>query len=290
VASITIRSEGLSAEISPLGAELQTLRGSAGRDFLHDGASFWSGRAPILFPIVGAIRDNSHVVDGHAYDLPKHGFARSSVFAVVETASERALFRLEESEASRAQYPYRFRLDVSFAVSGAKLTHSAVVTNTDVQPIPVAFGFHPAFCWPLPDAGAKTGHAIDFAENEPEPIVRIDAQGLVARELPTAVTGNRLVLADDLFDEDALLFLNLRSRSLRFGPASGGSPSLKIDFEAMPHLGVWTKPGGAPFLCIEPWQGHASPVDFTGPLTEKPGSLSLAPGETKLFEMSVELI
>jgi galactose mutarotase-like enzyme len=290
VANITIQSSTLTAEISALGAELQSLTDAAGQNYLHDGSSFWSSRAPLLFPIVGAIKGNRHIMDGAVYKLPKHGFARQSVFEVVETAADRALFRLEDSEASRAQYPFRFRLDVAFAIVGAKLTTSATVTNTDVRPIPVAFGFHPAFRWPLPGAGAKLDQVVDFAMNEPAPITRLDPDGLIARELPSPVVGNRLTPSDDLFDDDALLFLRSQSRSLRLGPARGGSPSLKVDFAGMPHLGIWTKPGGAPFLCIEPWSGHASPADFDGPLSEKPGSINLALGEAKVFQMGVELI
>jgi galactose mutarotase-like enzyme len=287
---IVIRSPLLTAEISPLGAELQSLSDAAGRHYLHDGASFWPSRAPLLFPIVGAIKDNRHEVDGLAYELPKHGFARQSTFDVIEAAGDHALLRLEDSEATRAQYPYRFRLDVAFVLAGARLTTTATITNTDTRPIPVAFGFHPAFRWPLPGAGERLDQVIDFAMNEPAPIVRIDADGLIARELPSPVIGNRLALTDALFDDDALLFLGLQSRSLRFGPGGGGSPSLKVDFDGMPQLGIWTKPGGAPFLCIEPWAGYASPAGFDGPLTEKPGSMTLAPGEVTVFAMSAELI
>jgi galactose mutarotase-like enzyme len=287
---VSLKSAALTAEIAALGAELQSLRDADGRDYLHDGSSFWSGRAPLLFPIVGAIKGDRHVVEGTSYTLPKHGFARHSTFDVVETTPDHALFRLEDSEASRAQYPFRFRLDVEFALAGTKLATMATVFNTDSQPIPVAFGFHPAFKWPLPGAGEKRDQAIDFARDEPEPIARIDAEGLIDREEPSPVQGRRLHLDDSLFDEDALLFLKPSSRSLRYGPASGGSPSLEVAFETMPHLGIWTKPGGAPFLCIEPWSGHASPDSFSGSLMQKPGSLILAPGEARTFAMSVELV
>ncbi len=287
--NITIHSDALSVEIAPLGAELQSIRDTAGRDFLHDGASFWSSRAPLLFPIVGALKNNSHAVDGVACHLPKHGFARRSMFEAVARSAHRALFRLTDSEATRAEYPYKFMLEAEYALTGSKLTMSATVTNTDTKPIPVAFGFHPAFKWPLPGAGSKLDQAIDFAFDEPGLLIRIDADGLIARELPSPVEGRRLRLADGLFEDDALIFLSLKSRSLRFGRASGGSPALKVDFETMPHLGIWTKPG-APYLCIEPWSGYASPAEFSGPLTEKPGSVNLAPKEAKTFTMSAELV
>ena len=289
VTNIIIHSPALSVEIAPMGAELQSIRDMTGRDYLHDGSSYWASRAPLLFPIVGALKDNTHVVDGAAYHLPRHGFARHSLFEAVSTSADRARFRLTDSEATRAEYPYKFMLEAEYALTGAKLTTSVTVTNTDTKPIPVAFGFHPAFRWPLPGAGAKLDQVVDFALDEPGPLTRIDSDGLIARELESPVKGRRLTLADELFEDDALIFLSLNSRSLRFGPANGGSPVLKIDFESMPHLGIWTKPG-APYLCIEPWAGYASPAAFSGPLTEKPGSMNFMPGEAKNFSMSVELV
>jgi len=289
MANITIHSSALRVEIAPLGAELQSIRDGAGRDYLHDGASFWSGRAPLLFPIVGALKEDTHKVDGRAYTLQKHGFARRSLFEVAEASPDRVLFRLTDSDATRDSYPYKFRLNAAFSIAGAKLTMAATVTNSDTQPIPVAFGFHPGFAWPLPGAGARLDQVIDFALDEPGPLTRIGADGLIARELESPVKGRRLALADDLFEGDALIFLNLNSRALRYGPAHGSSPALKIEFEGMPHLGIWTKPG-APFLCIEPWSGYASPNWFSGLLTEKPGSVNLMPGEAKPFVMSVELV
>ncbi len=287
--NITLHSPALSVEIAPMGAELQSIRDTAGRDFLHDGASFWASRAPLLFPIVGALKNNTHVVDGTAYYLPRHGFARQSLFDAVETSADRARFRLTDSEASRAEYPYKFMLEAEYALTGAQLAMSVTVTNTDTKPIPVAFGFHPAFKWPLPGAGAKLDQVVDFAVVEPGPLTRIDSDGLIACELESPVKGRLLTLADELFEDDALIFLSLKSRSLRFGPAKGGSPALEIDFEGMPYLGIWTKPG-APYLCIEPWSGYASPAAFSGPLTEKPGSVNLKPGEAKNFSMSVEVV
>jgi galactose mutarotase-like enzyme len=289
VTNITLHSPALSVEISPTGAELQSIRDRAGRDYLHDGASFWGGRAPLLFPIVGGLKNDSHSVDGAAYHMPRHGFARRSLFEAVEAPADRALFRLADNEATRAEYPYKFMLEASYSLSSAKLTMAATVTNTDAKPVPVAFGFHPAFRWPLPGAGPKLGQVVDFALDEPGALTRLNADGLVARELGSPIKDRRLTLTDALFEHDALIFLGLKSRSLRFGPADGGAPSLKIDFESMPDLGIWTKPG-APFLCIEPWSGYASPAAFSGPLTEKPGSVNLAPGETRAFAMSVELL
>ena len=173
-------------------------------------------------------------------------------------------------EAIRAGYPYEFRHDAAFSLIDAKLTMAVTVTNADRRPIPVAFGFHPAFTWPLPGAGAKLDQVIDFALDEPGPLTRINADGLMARELATPVKGRMLSLTDELFEDDALIFLSLNRRSLGFGPANRVSRPLRIDFESMPHLGIWTKPGG-PFLCIEPWSGYASVALFLDPCRKSQG-------------------
>jgi galactose mutarotase-like enzyme len=287
--AITISSGALSAAIAPLGAELQSIRDAAGREYLHGGSSFWTGRAPLLFPIVGALKDDRHTLDGKVHPMPKHGFARHSLFQVADASPDRALFRLKDSEETRAAYPYKFQLDALYSLAGATLTCAVTVTNADARPLPVAFGFHPAFRWPLPGAGDRSGYEIEFAQDEPGPVSRIDKAGLIAREEPSPVDGRRLAVADGLFEDDALIFLDPRSRSLRFGPAGGGSPALQIEYQGLPQLGIWTKPG-APYLCIEPWAGYASPADYSGPLTAKPGSVNLAPGGAKTFSMSVTLV
>jgi len=134
VTNITIHSPALSVGIAPMGAELKSIRDTAGRDYLHDGSSFWGNRAPLLFPIVGALKDNTHAVEGTAYHLPKHGFARHSLFEAIDTSTDRARFRLTDSEATRAEYPYKFVLEAEYALTGTKLTATVTVTNTDKWP------------------------------------------------------------------------------------------------------------------------------------------------------------
>ena len=289
---VSIASAGLAAEISANGAELMRVRTADGRDLLwHGDSEWWASRAPILFPIVGALKDERYEVDGRAYSLPRHGFARRSRFAVASVAPNAVTFRLEANEATLAAYPYRFRLDVIFSVDGSTLTTTGRVENIDDKPIPVAFGYHPAFLWPLPGAGARAEQVVEFEADEPSPCHRIDKAGLIIfEETVNRIVDRRLALPDDLFDGDALLYLSPNSRSVRFGAANGKGTSLKVDFHGMPHLGIWAKPGGSPFLCIEPWQGYASPADFAGPLTEKPGSVTLAPGAEAAFTMAVSVV
>lgn len=281
---LRIATKTLAAEISPQGAELQSLR-FEGEDLLWNGDdAWWTGRAPLLFPIVGGLKRDRYTHEGADYSLPKHGFARRSTFEVVSHGPQRCHLRLAASAATRAQFPFEFQLDISFAIARDTLAMTAEVGNRGEAPMPVAFGYHPAFLWPLP-GGARAQHRIVFDKDEPAPISRIDSTGLLAREEPTPVRGRELALEDGLFDDDALIFRQPASQSLTYG--APGAPELHIRWENLPHLGIWTKPGGAPFLCIEPWQGYASPAGFSGPLSEKPGSILVAPGESRRFCMDV---
>lgn len=284
---IEIGSGALSAAINPLGAELTHLRDAQGNELMSDGdPAFWTGRAPLLFPVVGALDGDSYRLDGRDYPLPSHGFARRREFALVDCAADRAWFRLSDDEATREVYPFAFALDAEFLIAGATLTTTVSLVNRGDRAMPASFGFHPAFAWPLPYGGARKEHRIVFAHEEPQPLARLEGKliGPVDRETP--VEGDTLWLRDELFEQDALVWTAPQSRSLRYGAPDG--PQLEIGFPDMPTLAVWTKPG-ARFICIEPWQGHADPAGFTGEIWDKPGMLRLEPGERRAFAMSVTL-
>lgn len=285
---VRIATAALSAEISTLGAELQALRDEGGRDLLWDGdAAWWTGRAPILFPIVGAVAEDTIRVGGEAFMLPKHGFARKTEWALVERTETAATFRLEDTATTRAAYPFAFRLDLRFTIEGATLAMTATLTNTGAGELPASFGFHPALRWPLPYGAAKEAHRVTFAAPEPAPVRRIDGAGLMrpAPE-PTPVAGDTLAPDAALFEDDAIIFDRLASRSLHFG--APGTRGLDIAFPDMPELGIWQKPG-APYLCIEPWAGYADSQGYAGELRDKPGILRIPAGSSHCFRMSITL-
>jgi galactose mutarotase-like enzyme len=285
---VTIRSGQLSAEINPVGAELHALRDGDGRDLLWDGdPAVWSGRAPVLFPVIGVVNGGVIHVDGHAYPMAKHGFARRRTWAVVEQGRDAVTFRLEDDAETRASYPFAFRLDLRFVLVGPSLSLTATLTNPNDRPLPASFGFHPALRWPLPYGGERAAHAIRFDDPEPQSIRRIDGDGLLrpAPE-PTPVDGRDLLLRDDLFTDDAVIFDAHHSRGLSY--CAPATPGLRVDFPDMPELGIWTKPG-AGYICIEPWAGIADPEGFVGDLTEKPGITMTPPGQSRLFTMRIAL-
>ncbi len=278
-----IASDRLTAEIAEAGAELQRLTDAAGRDWLWAGdPAVWAGRAPILFPIVGTLNGDRFRWRGQDYALPRHGFARRRDFRVVERDGDGLMLRLESDAATRAVWPFDCTLDMIFTIRAATLTMTARVANRSADPMPASFGFHPALRWPLPYGTSRAAHQIVFERDEPAPIRRPVDGLLSAAQFATPVRDRHLLLHDDLFEEGALVFDTLASRSVVYGEA------LRVDFPRMPHLGIWTKPG-AGYVCIEPWQGHASPEGFDGELADKPGVVSVGPGATETFAMSISV-
>lgn len=284
---IDISNDHLSAAINPLGAELSSLKDARGRQLMTNGdPAWWTGRAPLLFPIIGEFNGGRYRLGGRIYELPRHGFARRQVFELLEREVDRLVLRLSDSEETRAVYPFAFTLDVAFTLAGATLFIDARATNDGHADMPASFGFHPAFAWPLPYGQPREAHAIRFAQEEPEPLKRL-ANNLIAPDpRPSPVRGHRLDLRDDLFADDALIWEKLHSDHLVYGADAG--PTLHLVWKNMPNLGIWTKPG-APFVCIEPWSGIADPAGFAGEIWDKPGIIRIAPGESASWSMEVTL-
>lgn len=283
---VTIASEVLTARIHPLGAELHSLTDAAGREYMTDAdPAYWTGHAPILFPIVGELQGGTYRLDGREYALARHGFARRSRFKLVEHRDHLVRWRLTDSAETRAVYPFAFALELGYRLHGARLEVEAVVRNTGDGPLPFNLGFHPGFAWPLPGGGDKLAHAIVFEREEPADLRALDGQGLFAGSTASPVRGDTLPLAPDLFAADALVWDRLESRSLTYRGAAA-SPALHIAFPDTSYLGIWQKPG-ADFVCIEPWQGLADEAGFAGDFTQKAGIVTLAPGGTRSFRMDV---
>ncbi|MEO7170660.1 MAG: aldose 1-epimerase family protein [Sphingomonas sp.] len=277
----------MNAAINPSGAELSSLTDAAGSEWMTDAdPAYWTGRAPLLFPIVGALNGGRYRLDGEAYALPQHGFARRRRFELVERSADAVRFRLQDDAETRAVYPFAFTLDAAYRLAGGVLSVECTVTNRGAAAMPASFGYHPAFAWPLPGEPEKDGHVIWFDRAERASLRPLDG-GLVApgeRPSPLAADGLALRLDDALFADDALIWTDLASRAVDYrGP---GGARLRVEFPDAPMLGIWSKPG-ARFVCIEPWWGHADPVGFAGELGNKAGIIALKPGEARSFAMTV---
>ncbi|MES2449559.1 MAG: aldose 1-epimerase family protein [Pseudomonadota bacterium] len=285
---IDIASSGLSAAINPFGAELTHLRDAHGRELMTDAdPAWWTGHAPILFPIVGRLNGDVLRIDGRDYPMKQHGFARRMPFAVLDRAPDRVVFRLTDCEETRAAYPFAFALDIAFALDAATLRIEAGIENRGSAPMPASFGWHPAFAWPLPYGQPREDHRILFDTDEPDPLRQIVPGGLIgATPRASPLDGRTLHLRDDLFTNDALIWDPVRSRRVTYGGSSG--PQLDIAFPDTAKLGIWTKPG-ASFICIEPWHGIADPEGYGGDFRDKPGIVEIAPGATWSCALDVTL-
>ena len=285
---IRIANGTLTAAINPFGAELSSLTDAEGRELMTDAdPRFWTGRAPLLFPVIGMTATGAIRIDGQAYPMAKHGFARRSAFAVIETSATRAVLALTDDQATRAAYPFAFRLEVAFELRGATLAIEVTVVNPADEPLPASFGFHPAFAWPLPYGRPRAAHRIAFATDEPGDLRVIAADGTIAAQTRASpLDGRVLHLADDLFTDDALVWDPVESQTVRYGV--DGAPQLDIAFPDTPKLGIWTKPGAA-YVCVEPWHGIADPEGFDGDFRDKPGVFEVAPHGEKRIAMSVTL-
>ena len=287
--TITITSGSLTATIAHHGAELQSLKDADGNEYMSSGdPAYWSGRAPLLFPIVGRLSEDRLRFGDANYTMLKHGFARKSDFSVIDQSENAVRFRLSDNAETHAQYPFAFELDAHFRIAGQTLHMTVTVRNAGGTPLPFSFGYHPAFAWPLPGGGARGDHRIHFEADEPARLCRLTPDGLIQPDLvPTPVRGNQLMLADAMFEQDALIWKSLASRRLTYGAT--GHTSLDIAFPDTDWLGIWTKPG-AGFVCIEPWAGSADLGGYRGDFNDKPGVMKLAPQQERRFRMDVTLV
>jgi galactose mutarotase-like enzyme len=290
----TIRNSELTAIISARGAELQSLVPAGGENVIWSAdPAFWPWHAPNLFPIVGALVDDTLIHQGRRYPMKQHGFLRHTLCEAIGDAGAGnadagdadagddgpvCAFRLTDTEATRAQYPFKFELTIAYRLSGDRLEVQFTLANPARDMLYASLGAHPAFRWPLGGA-ARDSHEIHFEAAEPEPLRALDHGLLKAEPRASPVAGRVLRLAEGLFADDALIFDRPVSRRLTYG--APGGPALELGFPDFPYFGVWSRPTPAPFVCLEPWQGIASPVDFRGEFRDKPGIVALAPGETR---------
>ncbi len=277
----------IGATITAAGAELCSLRDAAGTEWLWQAGPAWPRHAPVLFPIVGRLKDDALHHQGRTYRLTQHGFARDRRFAWSERHPTACRLVLEDDAESRAVYPFAFRLEFGFALEDDTLVVSARLANPGAAVLPASLGAHPAFRWPLREGIAKSDHLLRFAAAETAPVRRLTGGLLQPGTHPNPIRDGVLALDEALFAADALILDQPASRSLRYEAPCGRA--LEISWTGYRELGLWMKPGAA-FLCIEPWYGMASPADFDGAFLDKPGLMLIPPGERRVFEYRVRVI
>lgn len=274
---IELKNEWLTAVVNPLGAELQKLTGSNGLEYLWNGNSaYWGKFSPVLFPVVGTLVGNRYQYKGQWYSLPRHGFAREQIFALSQYTPAEATFTLTQTPQSLQVYPFAFTLQLQYTLVKDTLQVVYNVLNTGEETLYFSIGGHPAFAVPNLPNTTYTDYYLAF--NQPEPLHRYLLQdGLLRREaVPLTAPGGQLPLHPDLFAQDALVLKHLQSTQVSL-LCRKHPHGIDFNFQGFPYLGLWAAPQ-APFVCIEPWCGHADEVAHNGDITAKAGIEMLAPG------------
>ncbi|VGO11709.1 hypothetical protein PDESU_00255 [Pontiella desulfatans] len=276
---ITIENEQFSATVDLRGAELRSFKEkSTGREMMWQAdPEIWGGSAPILFPIVGKLRDGKTRINGQTYGIPKHGLVRTRTAKCIEQGRDVVVFSFSSDAETLQHYPFTFTLEVEFRLDGKQLLIDYRVKNEGAEEMLFTIGSHPALALDLEQA-ALDGYDLEFEKPESLDLYGL-TDGLLAFKQGGYLENNNCIrLSETLFDDDALIFKNIRSRRVRLKPRhrTGG---LEIDLGNCPHLGIWAKPGAA-YVCIEPWHSYDDAPDSNGNFENKPGILRLAPAET----------
>lgn len=276
-----IENERFLVSVDSKGAELaQFFDKYEGIEYIWQGdPHIWKGRSPILFPVVGRLRNDSYRIGDAIYAMPKHGFAKNSDFSVINQQKDTLCLLLTDSSETHKCYPFRFRLAVTFKLAGNRLEITHTVYNDGMEEMLFSIGAHPGLRCEIFDT-------LIFEKDETSYAYQLDGNALLMDEKRCVpFEGNRLTITPHMFDHDALIFDDLHSRSVTL--KSDRHPRrVRVDYFHAPCLGLWSKPG-APYVCIEPWYGIDDHAHVTGELSGKPQIRSLASGETFLFPVHI---
>ena len=279
----TICSGDLTATVDSMGAQLMSLT-CAGAEYLWQGdPKFWPRRAPVLFPIVGCLKNDEAMSAAGPVHLKRHGLARTNEHSIVERSESSVTFQLDSDEATRELYPFDFRLNMTYSTDGTSLAQRFAVTNTGDVDLPFTLGGHPAFNVPMPGAEGERfdDYALIFAERWSPEVPVIDERGLHDFGRMTRLMDNdrELPLSHELIERHATLVFHdvPKNRVTLVGTRS--NHGVELEFDGFDYLGVWTASPEAPFLAVEPWHGCATAYDESDRFEDKRSTITLAPGE-----------
>jgi len=285
--NITLENESLLVKVKGTGAELSSVKSKQDlTEYIWQAdPQYWKRHAPVLFPIVGRLKNNQYYYKDKTYNLNQHGFARDLPFELISQSATTATLSLHANPHTRDKYPFEFRLIISYQLNQHRLQVSYQVENIDTKVLPFSIGAHPGFSCPISGQDRLEDYMIEFEQPE-ESDTHLLQDGLFDyRTQPYLQQQQSFPITPHTFDHDALVFHDLKSRYVRLLSQQSGR-YVQVSIERFPYLGIWAKPG-APFVCIEPWHGLADYVDSQGDLFAKKGMLTLSPG--KHFNSSYEI-
>ncbi len=262
--NITISNHQIKATINTLGAELIQLEKDNQNYIWTVDETYWNKTSPILFPIVGRLKNDSYSIEDKNYELPRHGFARNFEFEIEHKTENAVVLLFTENQETLKLYPFQFELRLKYEIIENNLKISYSVLNKSQETMPFSIGAHPAFAID----GLFSDYTLDFNQSEDfisHELVKEQFNNS-SRKIPSE--NGKINLDYSLFEKDALVFKHLKSDTLTL--LKKNQPYLSVKFKDFPYLGIWTKPN-APFLCIEPWCGLADNVNHNGNIYEKEG-------------------
>ena len=275
----------LKIQTKSLGAELTSIQYD-GKEILFQGAKvldnngniYWGRQAPILFPIVGQLKNLKTQIEGKIYEMSQHGFARDMEFEEISKTENKHHYMLKYNEETQKRYPYKFELHVIYEVNDNTLTVRYQVENIDDKTIYFGLGGHPAF-----NCDYSNGeYEIVFPEQEDEIEFLKLKDGLIDTERALNILqDNKIRLKGDTFDNDAVIMKNIKSNKVILQNYKTNQKILEFDFSGFPYLALWSKKE-APFVCIEPWQNTADRIDGTQIYKQKENIIELL--RDKIFE------
>jgi galactose mutarotase-like enzyme len=273
---ITLSNSELTATINSFGAELISLKNKSNREFIWEGnPDYWGKHSPILFPIVGSLKNDNYIYNISIYHLPRHGFAREMDFEVKEKTDLEVVFSLKQTRATLEKYPFNFELQISYTLTNSVLKIGFKVINNNDFSMPFSIGAHPAFALP----SDFKNYELLFEKSEKLIVSTLQNDLISNATYILPMENNSLRLNYSLFENDALIFKTIASKSVSI--TENKIPFLKVHYNDFPSLGIWTK-SQAPFICIEPWIGYADTIENNGNLEDKEGIQIL--GENQTFE------
>lgn len=274
---IFIENEHLKVSFAAKGAELQSILGTDSlTEYMWSGdTNYWGKFSPVLFPIVGALKNNSYQFEGKTYQLSRHGFARDMEFEYHHINEQEILFTLTHSEETLKIYPFQFRLSLRYKLSHASLSCTYEVTNPAEKDLLFSIGGHPAFAVPLNNEGTYTNYYLQF-NKDLELTYHHIVNNLISDEKSVLkLDDGKLTLQHKLFYEDALVFKKLKSDRISILNTKNYN-GLEFIFKDFPYFGIWAAKD-ADFVCLEPWCGIADGVNHNQQLKDKEGIVTLAP-------------
>ncbi|MEO6316120.1 MAG: aldose 1-epimerase family protein [Chitinophagaceae bacterium] len=287
---ITIENTHLRVIVDTKGAELQQIYNKVLQmEYLWSGdPAFWGKKSPVLFPIVGTLKNDTYYFKDKTYQLGRHCFAREMEFSVTAQTASSVTCTLESNAATLARYPFVFRFDVQYELNENSVKTTYSISNKDKSAMYFSVGGHPAFKLPLSADSSYTDYYLEF--NNPEHAGRwpISKDGLIENTTEEVFNqSNKLPLSKQLFQKDALVFKGLSSNSVTL-KTDKHTHGLLFDFTGFPYLGIWAAKN-ADFVCIEPWCGIADSVQTDQQLVNKEGIHVLQPAKNFERTWSVTL-